>query len=68
MTTKPCKTSDLFRVTVEDLAKGGSSSRTISAGDFFLLTTEPCYLDGEQRYANGTVVLTIKGHAPRSAK
>lgn len=68
MMTKPGKDDNLFRVTVEDLAEGGSSSRMISAGDFFLLTTEPCYLDGEQRYANGTVVLTIKGHAPRSAK
>lgn len=51
----------LLRVTVEDLETGDKETKEIPAGDYVIVTTAPCYLDGFQAYANGTVVLTVKG-------
>jgi len=48
-----------IKVTVTDLATGESMDRTI-VNDYCLVTDGDHYLDGIQRHANGTVVLTIK--------
>jgi hypothetical protein len=54
-----------FRVTVEDLDRGESQSKVVGAGDYMLIPFDPCYLASAQKHANGTVQLTIKGHAPQ---
>lgn len=49
----------MIRVTAEDLETGESSS--IMFDDTYVLTTAGrCYLAHEQRFANGTTILTIK--------
>jgi hypothetical protein len=57
-----------YRVTIEDLQTGVSTTRKVEAGDYILLTSYPCRLAGEQRYANGTRVLTIKDWSPGGRK
>lgn len=54
-----------FRVTVEDLATGEKQSRIVAEGDYMLIPFAPCYLHSAQRYGNGTVSVTLKGHSPR---
>lgn len=49
-----------LRVTVEDLETGDKGERIVPDGDYILITSEPCYLDGMQVYAK-THVLTVKG-------
>jgi hypothetical protein len=56
-----------FRVTCEDLATGETQTRDVAVGDYMLLSFAPCYLHHTQRYANGTVILTLKDHQPRPA-
>lgn len=51
----------ILRVTVEDLETGEKQSRDLPSGDYFMLTTEPAYVDGIQAFKNGTHVVTIKG-------
>lgn len=51
----------VLRITVEDLETGEKESRELPAGDYFMLTTEPAYVDGIQAFKNGTHVVTIKG-------
>ena len=51
----------VLRITVEDLATGEKQSRDLPSGDYFMLTTEPAYVDGIQTFKNGTTVITIKG-------
>lgn len=57
-----------FRVTVEDLETGEKHAVEIAEGDYALIPTGSCYLDGQNWYANGTVQLTIKGHHPAGPK
>jgi hypothetical protein len=57
-----------FRVTVEDLATGEKQSRVVSEGDYMLIPFAPCYLHSAQRYGNGTVSVTLKGHSPRAVE
>jgi hypothetical protein len=57
--------SNGFRVTVEDLETGEKQSQVVSEGDYMLIPFAPCYLHSAQRYGNGTVTVTLKGHAPR---
>ena len=57
--------SNGFRVTVEDLATGQKQSRVVTEGDYMLIPFAPCYLHTAQRYGNGTVMVTLKNHAPR---
>ena len=47
------------RVTCTDVETGQSDSAVIE-NDFLLVTDGSVYLDGVQRYANGTTVLTVK--------
>jgi hypothetical protein len=55
------------RVTVEDLVDGHTEQVTVAEGDYFIVTTEPCYVDGVQTYpTKGTHVLTIKGCRPKA--
>lgn len=49
-----------LRVTVEDIETGQKGERIVPDGDYILITSEPCYLDGLQTYAK-THVLTVKG-------
>lgn len=53
-----------FRVTVDDLDHGSSGVRVVGEGDYILLAFGSCYLSATTRHKNGTVQLTIKGHAP----
>lgn len=57
-----------FRVTVEDLATGEAQSRIVSEGDYMLIPFAPCYLHSAQVYGNGTVSITLKGHAPAAVE
>lgn len=55
-----------FRVTVEDLESGETGTRVVGVGDYILMPFAPCYLDGIVQHSNGTVQLTLKGHAPEA--
>lgn len=55
-----------FRVTVEDLQTGTKQAMTVQPGDYMLIPFAPCYLHYTQRSANGTVQVTLKGHAPQA--
>lgn len=55
-----------FRVTVEDLEEGTTETLEMPAGEYFILTTEPCYVGHTQVFGGGkTVQVTIKGRLPR---
>lgn len=56
------------RVSVVDLETGDTSEQIVPDGDYMILTTEPCYVDGIQSYANGTHVLTVKGRRERAER
>lgn len=57
-----------LRVTVEDIEEGGSQTVVVPDGEYFILTTHPCYVDGTQTYKSGqTHVITVKGRAPKKA-
>lgn len=52
----------ILRVTVEDLETGDKESKEMPAGEYFILTTSPCYVAHTNSYPQkGTHVLTIKG-------
>lgn len=57
-----------IKVSIEDLLTGKVETKTIT-DDWLLITHGRVYVDGEQRYSNGTAVVTIKrakpGEAPR---
>ncbi len=62
------ETKKILRVTVEDL-EGVELTQTfeVPAGEYVILTTEPCYIAYTQIYGGGkTVQLTIKDRVPRS--
>lgn len=50
----------IVRITATDLDTGETGTKTIGAGDYSLIVTEPLYLAGVQQHGNGTVVLTLK--------
>lgn len=55
-----------LRITVLDVETGDSDTAEIPEGDYILIAHDPCHLAGTQIHANGTHVLTVKGHHPRS--
>lgn len=57
--------SPVLRVTVEDLESGETQTTEIPAGDYVILTTDPCHLHHINAHANGTVMLTVKGWMQR---
>lgn len=54
-----------FRVTVEDLETGEKMVQEVAPGDYVLIPFGSCRLDSVNHYGNGTVQLTLKGHAPQ---
>ena len=56
----------ILRVTVEDLETGDKETREMPVGEYFILTTAPCYISHTSVYGGGkTVQLTIKDRVPR---
>jgi hypothetical protein len=56
----------ILRVTVEDLETGDKESKEMPAGEYFILTTEPCHISHTQVFGGGkTIQLTIKDRVPR---
>ncbi|MCW2601825.1 MAG: hypothetical protein JWM02_3654 [Frankiales bacterium] len=52
----------VLRVTCEDLVTGEKQTVDLPAGEYLLLTTEPCHVASTQAYpAKGTHVITVKG-------
>ncbi len=52
-----------IKVTAVDLQTQERSECTLRAGQrgqYVVITAEPMYVEHEQRYGNGTVVLTLK--------
>ena len=53
------------RITTEDLVTGETTTQELPAGDYIIIVTSPCQLDGMQSYRDGrTVVLTLKDREP----
>lgn len=57
-----------IRITATDLDTGESSTLELGMDDFCLIPTGKCVLASQQLYANGTVVLTLKGYRAKSAE
>jgi translation elongation factor P/translation initiation factor 5A len=56
----------VLRVTCEDLATGEKESVELPAGEYLVLTTEPCHVAHTQAFpGKGTHVITIKGRTAR---
>lgn len=55
-------------VTAVDNETGETNTVHVPDGDYLLICTNPCWLDGVQTHANGTHVLTVKGRQPRAAE
>jgi hypothetical protein len=56
----------VLRVVATDLLTGESGTVDLPAGEYLLLTTEPCHLASTQAYpTKGTHVLTVKGRIAR---
>ena len=56
----------VLRITVEDLETGERQVQEIPRGEYVILTTSPCYVDGTQAYpTRGTHVITVKGRTAR---
>jgi hypothetical protein len=53
-----------FRITVEDIDTGETTTMIIAKGDYFLATFEPCHDAHHVQYGNGVSQITIKGRAP----
>lgn len=53
-------TTEGVEVTVTDLGDGDRDTATVLPGDYCLVVTRPLRLTHTRRYANGTVVLTLK--------
>jgi hypothetical protein len=56
--------SKSFRVTVEEIDTGQTSTMLIAPGDYFLATFDPCHETHHATYAKGVAQITIKGHKP----
>lgn len=58
----PCQSVPVLRITCEDLVTGDKQTAEIPAGEYVLLTTEPCHVAHTQAFpAKGTHVITVKG-------
>lgn len=56
----------ILRVTVEDPETSEALTVDVPAGEYFILTTEPCHVGHVQVFGGGkTVQLTIKDRVPR---
>lgn len=59
------KRKPMLRITVEDLEEGTTEVAEVPKGEYFILTTTPCYVAHQQVYGGGkTVQLTIKDRLP----
>lgn len=57
----------ILRITSEDLETGDTQTMEIPAGEYVVITTEPCHVDGVQGYPlKGTYILTIKGRTAKN--
>ena len=55
-------------VTVKDNETGETASREVPDGDYVIVCSPPCYLDGIQVHKSGqTHVLTVKDRRPSGA-
>jgi translation elongation factor P/translation initiation factor 5A len=53
------------KVVATDLTTGESEEQVIKAGDYVIITNEPCRVDGIQTYREGrTHVITVKDRLP----
>lgn len=52
-----------IKITAKDLDSGETLEQEIKPGQYSLVVADPLYLANTQRYANGTVVLTLKKSA-----
>ena len=60
-------TRAILRITAEDLETGDKQVTEIPAGEYVVLTTEPCHVDGIQAYPQkGTYIVTIKGRTAKN--
>jgi hypothetical protein len=50
-----------IRVTVEDLDTGEREEKTLPAGEYLVIATEPCHVAHTTAHGNGTHIVTIKG-------
>ena len=56
----------ILRVTVEDLETGEKETKDMPAGEYFILTTSPCYVAHTSSYpSKGTHIVTVKGRTAR---
>jgi hypothetical protein len=53
-----------FRVTIEEIDTGQTTTMVVAPGDYFLATFEPCHETHHATYANGVASITIKGNKP----
>lgn len=62
----PDKPKAMLRITVEDLEEGTVETAEMPKGEYFILTSSPCYVAHQQIFGGGkTVQLTIKDRIPR---
>jgi hypothetical protein len=53
-------------IAITDRETGSKETVVLADGDYFIVCTNPCYVDGIQTYpAKGTHVLTVKNHRPQ---
>jgi hypothetical protein len=58
----PISSDGVLRVTVEDLVTGDKDEAILPAGEYLVITTEPCHTAHTQAFpGKGTHVVTIKG-------
>lgn len=50
-------------VIATDLTTGERGEASIKPGNFVCVCAEPLYVAGEQRYANGTIIVTLRTRA-----
>lgn len=50
----------IIRVEARDLELGDTATQNLRPGQFVVVCAEPLYVAEEQRYLNGTVVITLK--------
>lgn len=56
----------MLRITVEDLETGEKETQEMPKGEYFILTTAPCYVAHTNSFpAKGTHVITVKGRTTR---
>lgn len=54
-----------LRITVEDIETGDKDEAIVKAGDYIIIASEPCRVDGIQVYKQGqTHVITVKDRKP----